>query len=204
MSEAHIKELRDIAFRKIGRNLVNFQQLERMLKFILVRSDVRGYASELAKILQEKDKDIDRKPLGWLVQDLFKTVYSNRPPHESPANERDDVWMSISLRIESTKDSIRGRKRQLREIVKERNVLVHRLLATFDPDSVESCEKLVRLLDEQADRVERHYESLRGIFEHMQAAQQELMKRLEAELGESVRKEGDGLAQHVNETNESP
>jgi hypothetical protein len=51
MTEDHIKELRDIAFRKIGRNLVNFQQFERALKLIIVRSDVRGYASEQAKIL---------------------------------------------------------------------------------------------------------------------------------------------------------
>jgi hypothetical protein len=85
MPEDHIKELRDVAFRKIGRNLVNFQ---RALKLIIVRSDVRGYASELAKIL--RDKDIERKPLGSLVQDFFKTVCSNHSLNDGPANELDE------------------------------------------------------------------------------------------------------------------
>jgi hypothetical protein len=191
MPEDHINELRDVAFRKIGRNLVNFQQFERALKLIIVRSDVRGYVSELAKILRDKDKDIDRKPLGWLVQGFFKTVYSNHASHDGPANELDEVWMSVSVRIESNKDSIRDRRRQLRELVKERNLLVHRLLANFDPDSVESCEKLISLLDEQVDRMEHHYQSLMGIIGNMQAAQHEILKQLEAHLRESVREGGD-------------
>ena len=97
MSEDHIKELRDVAFRKIGRNLVNFQKLELALKFIIVRSDLRGYASEAAKILRAKEKVVDRKALGWLVQDFYKTVYSNHSSHDGPARELDDVWMSISV-----------------------------------------------------------------------------------------------------------
>ena len=101
--------------------------------------------------------------------------------------------MSISLRIKSNKESIRHRRRQLRELVKQRNLLVHRLLLDFDPNSVESCEKLIRLLDEQVDRLEPHYESLRGIIGNMEAAQQEILKLLEAELRESVRDEGDAV-----------
>lgn len=103
VSKDHIKELRDVAFRKIGRNLVNFQQFERSLKLIIVRSDLRGYASEAAKILRNKDKDIDRKPLGWLVKNFFETLYSNHSSQDGPAHERDEAWMSISLKIKSTK-----------------------------------------------------------------------------------------------------
>jgi hypothetical protein len=190
MSEDHV-QLRDVAFRKIGRNLVNFQQFERALKLIIVRSDVRGYASELAKIIRDKDKDIDRKPLGWLVQDFFNTVYSNHSFNDGPPNELEEVWMLMSLRIESNKNSIRHRRRQLRELVKERNLLVHRLLANFDPDSVEGCEKLIHLLDEQVDRLEPHYQSLMGIIGNMQAVQQEILKQLETQLRESAREEGD-------------
>jgi hypothetical protein len=191
MPEDHTNELRDVAFQKIGRNLVTLQRFELALKFIIVRSDVRGYASELAKILRDKDKDTDRKPLGWLVEDFVKTVYSNHSSHDGPANELNDVWISIAVRIESNKDSIRDRRHQLRELVKERNLLVHRLLANFNPDSVENCEKLISLLDEQIDRLEPLYQSLMGIIGNMQAAQQEILKQLEAELRECAREGGD-------------
>jgi hypothetical protein len=173
--------------------LVNFQQFERALKLIIVRSDLRGYASEAAKILRDKDTDIDRKPLGWLVKNFFETLYSNHSSQDGPAHERDEAWMSISLRIKSNKASIQHRRRQLRELVKERNLLVHRLLPDFDPESAESCEKLICRLDEQVDRMEPHYESLRGIIGNMQAAQQEILKLLEAELRQSVREEGDAV-----------
>src|SRR5687768_16381187 len=113
MPEDHIKELRDVACRKIGRNLVNFPLFERALKLIIVGRDLRGYASELAKVLRDKAKDTDRKPLGWLVEDFFKTVYSSHPSQDSPATELDEIWMSVSVRIESNKGSIRDRRRQL-------------------------------------------------------------------------------------------
>jgi len=193
MSKDPIKELRDVAFRKIGRNLVNFQKLELALKFIIVRSDLRGYASEAAKVLRDKEKVVDRKPLGWLVQDFFKTVYSNHSCDDAPADERDEAWMSISLRIESNENSIRDRRRQLRELVKERNLLVHRLLTNFDPDSVESCENLIQQLDEQVDRLIPDYQSLMDIIENMQRAQQEIMKHLEGELRVSACEDRDAV-----------
>jgi hypothetical protein len=67
------------------------------------------------------------------------------------------------------------------------------VLANFDPDSVESCEKLIQLLDEQDDRLVPHYQSLMAIIEHMQAAQQEILKQLADELRQSAREEGDAV-----------
>lgn len=136
---------------------------------------------------------MDRKALGWLVQDFFKTVYSKHSSDDGPADERDEAWMTISLRIESDENSIRDRKRQLRELVKERNLLVHRLLTNFDPDSVESCENLIRQLDEQVDRLIPHHQPLMGIIGNMQTAQQEITKHLEAELRESAREGRDAV-----------
>jgi hypothetical protein len=191
MPEDHGNELRDIALRKIGRNLVNFQRFERMLKLVIVRSDVRGYASKLATVHRDKAKDIDRKPLGWLVEDFFKIIYSNGLAHDGSPNELDEISMSISVRIDSDKDSIRNRKRELSELVRERNWLIHCSLADLDLDSLESCNKLISLLDEQDDRLKPHYLSVMHLIGNIQVAQQELFKQLEAHLRESVRDGGD-------------
>ena len=74
--------------------------------------------------------------------------------------------------------------------MKERNLLVHRLLANFDPNSVESCEKLICVHDEQVDRLEPHYESLIGVIGNMQTAQKEIMKQFEAQLRQGAREDG--------------
>jgi hypothetical protein len=191
MPEDHRNELRDVALRKIGRNLVNFQRFERMLKLVIVRSDVRGCASKLAKLYWDRAKDTNRKPLGWVVEEFFKTIYSNGSSNASSPNELDEVWMSISVRIDSDKDSIRNRKRALSELVTERNWLVHSSVADLDLESIENCKKLISLLDEQDDRLKPHYESLMSFIGDMQVAQQELFRQLEAHLRESVREEGD-------------
>jgi len=191
MPEGHTNELRDVALRQIGRNLVNFQRFERMLKLVIVQSDVRGCASKLAKVHRDRAKDTDRKPLGWLLEEFFKTVYSNGSPNDGSPNELDEVWMSISVRIDSDKDSIRNRKRELSELVTERNWLIHCSLADLDLDSVESCKKLISLLDEQDDRLKPHYLSLMRLIGNIHIAQQELFKQLEAQLRESAREEGD-------------
>jgi hypothetical protein len=191
MPEDHTNELRDVAFRKIGRNVVNLQRFERMLKLIIVRSDVRGYASELARVHQDKAKDTDRKTMGQLVHGVFNTVYSNNPSNDGPANELNEIWMLLGFRIESDQDSIKNRKRELTVLVEERNLLIHSWLAELDFDSVESCKKLIFLLDEQDNRLKPHYDSLMRLIGNIHLAQQELFKQLETHLRESVSERGD-------------
>lgn len=187
MPEDHTNELRDVALRKIARNLVNFQRFERMLKLVIVQSDVRGCASKLAKVYRDSAKNTDRKTLGWLVEEFFKTIYSNDSFNDGSPNELDEVWMSISVRVDSDRDSIRNRKRELSELVTERNWLIHSSLADLDLDSVESCKKLISLLDAQDNRLKPHYESLMRLISNVQVAQQELFKQSEAHLRESLR-----------------
>jgi hypothetical protein len=187
MFEDHRNELWDIALRKIGRNLVNFQRFERMLKLVIVQSDVRGCASKLARVHQDRTKDTDRKPLGWVVEDFFKTLFSNGPANDGAPDELDEIWMSMAVRIDSDKNSIRKRKRELSELVSERNWLVHSSAANLDLDSLENCKRLISLLDEQDDRLKPHYLSLMRLIGDIRVAQQELFTQLEAHLRESVR-----------------
>jgi len=191
MPEDHTNELRDIAFRKIGRNVVNLQRFERMLKLIIVRSDVRGYASELARIQQDKIKDTEFKSMGKLVGEFFNTVYSTVPSNDGPANEFNEIWTAFGFRIGANKDAMDHRKRQLAELVKERNWLIHSALAELDFNSEESCKRLISQLDEQNDRLTPHYESLMSLVGNIQVAQEELVKQLVSHLRESVREDGD-------------
>jgi hypothetical protein len=172
---------------EIGRNVVNLQRFEQMLKLIILRSDVRGYASELARIHQAKAKKVGGKSLGLLVGEFFDTVYSNGPFNDGPANELNEIWMSLGFRIELDKDGIDNRKRQLDELVKERNWLIHSALAELDFNSEESCKKLISQLDEQDDRLKPHYESLMRLIGNIHEAQQELFKQFLAHLRESAR-----------------
>jgi len=192
MAEDHGNELRDIAFRKIGRNVVNLQRFERMLKIIIVRSNVQGYASQLAKIHQDRTKETSHKTLGSLVREFLNTVYATEDPFNSdPPDELKEIWMSQVFRIQSNAESISKRENELLQAVEERNLLIHHWLAEVDFESVDECQKLISRLDAQDDRLTPHYESLMRQLEHMQTAQNELRRLLEAELRESLQTERD-------------
>ena len=122
MPDDQNNQLREIAFRKIGRNLVNLQRFERMLKLIIVRSNVQGYASELARVHQERTKETSHKTLGSLVREFLTTVYATDDPVTGePADELNESWMSHAFRIQSKADLISKRESDLREVVEERN-----------------------------------------------------------------------------------
>ena len=191
MAQDHT-QLRDIAFRKIGRNVVNLQRFERMLKLIIVRSNVQGYASELAKIHQDRTKETSHRTLGLLVKEFLDTVYSTDDPFsEGPADALNEIWISHAFRVQANADSISKRERELREVVEERNSLIHHWLAEVDFDSIDECQELISRLDAQDDRLKPHYESLMRELGDMQAAQNELRRLLEAELRESLTTETD-------------
>ena len=186
MPEENPNELRDIAFRKIGRNVVNLQRFERMLKLIIVRSNISGYASKLAKIHQTKTEGSNYKTLGSLVRECLNTVYSTDDPfNDGPADASDEMWMSQGFRIQSTADSISKKESELREVVEERNLLIHHWLAEVDFDSVDECQQLISRLDAQNDRLTPHYDSLMRQLGDLPAVQKAVIDLLLAELRES-------------------
>ena len=99
--------------------------------------------------------------------------------------------MSQVFRIQSNAESIGKRENELLQAVEERNLLIHHWLGEVDFESVDECQKLISRLDAQDDRLTPHYESLMRQLEHMQTAQNELRRLLEAELRESLQTERD-------------
>src|SRR5688572_21725052 len=101
--EEERSELRNQALQKIGRNVVNFQRMEKALKSLIVASNVRGHASDLAELHKEKFERVDKSSMGLLVKEFLSTVYASEPPSEGPPpsnNSSSDTWMSFSLRVE--------------------------------------------------------------------------------------------------------
>ena len=182
MSNTETTALRDEALRKIGRNIVNFQRMERALKVLIVRSDIRGHASELAEVHRRKAQDVDRKPMGWLVDEFMRAVYAKDPPRNEETSDLSEAWISFSFSIETDKETIHILKRALSLLVAERNALIHKMLGNFDGNSEEGCRNLISLLDGQQDRLKPHYESVTRMLGDLDAAQREVLKQMEALL----------------------
>jgi hypothetical protein len=161
--EVELAELRDQVLRKIGRNVVNFQKMEAMLKLLNSQQALSGSLSDLSRIATEASKSVAREPMGRLAEAFVRSVYSSASAAAPPHQNVQEVSVSFSLRIEADANVVKERKRALSSVVAERNNLIHKWLGEFDPNSVESCLKLHAALDEQHARIWPEFEMLKSI-----------------------------------------
>lgn len=167
---AELDELQDEVLRCIGRNVLTLQKMEGFLKFIVSSTgkfesarDMTQSPKELERSIRRRQKAINRFSMGRLVENLSKTLQFDEADMGEVENSGNDFSIEVSFCIED-KDFTDELNQALREIVKERNYLIHKRLISFDPKSIEGCRDLLRELDDQRARIKPQYEALSAIF----------------------------------------
>lgn len=166
---AELDDLQDQVFRGIGRNVLNLQKMEGMLKFIVSSTGEIGSTVDLAQPIQGLEKSIKnrrnaikRLPMGRLVENLSKTLETAEIDQGEITNSEIGFGIKVSFSVED-EDFTNELNQALREIVIERNSLIHKKLISFDHKSVKGCRELIRELDEQRARIKPQYEALSAI-----------------------------------------
>lgn len=172
-----MSELKDIVLQKIGRNVVNFQRIEGMLKYILSTTNFKGSIKGLSSVLDRKKQENFQKTLGTLTKDYFKLFNSKEDMHEYPS-DRKEQWISFSLKIENEEGTLPQQKAEIEFLVSERNRLIHQMLINFNPDCEESCKSLIEELDKQNEMILREYKYFQSLCESVHTAKKLLAKDL--------------------------
>ena len=167
---------RDLALQKVGRNVVNFQKMEAMLKFILTFASLHGPMSGLAKVVAQKTAEVAKEPMGNLVVKAASAIHGDRKSTQQPPTKVAEAWFSYSIKIGETKEDAREWRKLMKAVVVERNELIHQMLATFNPNSIDSCESLCVELDKQRGRIIRAYEHLESIVIAIRESHRDLAK----------------------------
>jgi hypothetical protein len=186
VQEKAIEQARNEAFLKIGRNVVNFQKLEGLLKALVKSSWFQGKASEIEALVKKRNASIDMQSMGMLVGSLFENVLV-QPPQEEVSETADpedssEPWMSFKFVIELEKQASQELERAFSDIVEERNRLIHQLLATTDFHSVESCDQLCSQLDEQSEKLKPKFEMLQSFLRSKVAMQSQVANHIQSEI----------------------
>lgn len=113
-----------------------------------------------------------------MVRGLFASVYSEQKKAPKNPDEIQEVWLSFSFNIEADPICLDQRKAALGQVVEERNALIHKMLATFDQTSLESCQKFSSFLDEQAEKVRPEHEALISLVMAFQAGRREAVEAM--------------------------
>lgn len=77
--------MKDEVLRKIGRNMILFQQIEGLLKLLLGNSHVQGTASDLMVYQGQRMEEMKKQMMGPLIKQYIEEILS-------------ESWMSFRSR----------------------------------------------------------------------------------------------------------
>ena len=190
-SHIELPDLRNEVLRKIGRNVVNFQKMEGMLKLLNSLNSVSGSLSDIQEITAKNSSSVKRQPMGRLADAFIREVYSDGSKNIDAQKDIHNLSISFSFRIDAAPELAKERKKALSFVVAERNKLIHQTLAKFDPSSIDSCVKLSTILDDQHEKIWPEFEILRSMVNALMEHHDELRRYLTSDEFLDELKRGD-------------
>lgn len=169
--------------RKIGRNMMLFQQLEHLLKFIISNGSFSGFVSEVSSNKEQRAASIQKQTMGQLVGQYLEAT---NPEYQELSNEPEELKEAfISFKFHTGCDSVyhETKKDSLAKIVSDRNELVHHMLPKFNTNSVESCIQIDKQLDEQREEILCEINELRQKVDSLQEGKKKLAEFLISDEG---------------------
>lgn len=161
--------------RRVGRNLVIFQQIEYFLKFLLSSHQHSGTAETLQANAKAQAECISTKTLGVLVE-KYKTEILHDAGEEIPEVERPAGWFSFSYRLSVEKEFLDSLHNDLKVMTDERNALVHHFLPRWQPGSDEAMAEALAYLDSQREKVLPMFEHLKRNIEGVEESRRYLQE----------------------------
>jgi hypothetical protein len=177
------EEFVDDVLRKVGRNVVLFQQLEQLLKFIVANGSLSGFASELKTLKKEQENKVNKQTMGTLFGQYVENSNPELGTQSTEPEEIDEAYFSFSFRIECDDDYYESRKEALSKLVSERNDLIHHLLPRFDMKSAEICRALGKELDDQSDQIRLDINRLKATAKSLNDGRKEMAAYFQSEEG---------------------
>lgn len=163
-AELDLTKIQNQVMQKIGRNLLNFQQIERMLKLLISNSRLSGTMSTFEKNHKKQTEAVHKQTMGILVGQFVDNTFAEVGGSSEPAIEHTEAHISFSFAVEADTDFYESKKQSLKLLVDDRNDLIHHLVPRLNLNSIESCLETEQYLDQQRERVIPEFNYLQGLL----------------------------------------
>lgn len=164
--------MKDDVLRKVGRNVVLFQQIESMLKLLVSTHHNEGTIDTFAEQQQKRSDKIHTLTMGQLAEKYKNGILSDA---EIPSKEPENLkvpYMSFTFRLAGDSDFLESQLSNLEVLVNERNALIHHFLPKWMPDSEKAMAEAAFYLDQQREKVMPMFEHLRSALTSTHASRQ--------------------------------
>jgi hypothetical protein len=175
--------VRDETLRRIGRNVVLFQELENILKFLASAQYPSMPLSEAKRTREVRVASIQVKTLGQVAGQVVEELFAASDEESSAPSEIAEPWLAFSFRIAGDPAEIEESRRTLKALIEERNDLVHHVLARWNPHDAGSCRALSAELDEQRRRIIAEIERYRAFANTLKEGARELQGFIDSDDG---------------------
>jgi len=153
----------DEVLRKVGRNVLLFQQIEALLKFLVANHRRDGNTSNFEERLQQRTEKTHKQMMGKLVEQFTDGILSDAGEPNAEPEEQNQVWMSFTFTTSGDREFYEAQRADMKRMVDERNDLIHHFMPRWQPDSPEKMAEAAKYLDEQRARVMPMFEHLRSV-----------------------------------------
>jgi hypothetical protein len=173
-----LDDLRNEVLRKIGRNVVLFQQFEVMLKLLVTHGRFSGYARDLEDIKKQHKAKVMKQTLGQVSGQFLENTHGEYPEtdDELPELKEKGGHISFSFRIESDEEYYLKTKENLAKIVKERNDLIHNFPLNFNLDKIEKLKEAEHYLDVQKESLLPEHDKVKQYLQVLDEGSKEIAK----------------------------
>ena len=108
--DEQVETARNECMRRIGRNMVMFQRMEQLLKYLLTNSYLEGYEKELESKKAQRASTISTMTMGQLSNEYFNSIFDTSenelPPHEDPSQ----AYLSFKYSVQRSEEEIDAEK----------------------------------------------------------------------------------------------
>ena len=181
--EVELEKAKNEVLRKIGRNMLLFQQVEHMLKYLIANGQFSGNIGEIKANKEQRAERVHKQTMGMLAGQYLDEIHLGRDENIENQEELRGAYLSFSFKVECDSDYYETRKQALASIVDDRNDLIHHLLPKFNPDSIASCMEIDQYLDQQREKLLPEFDLLKNMVENLQEGRKILAAFLNSEEG---------------------
>lgn len=152
-----LEEIRSEVFILLGKTIVNLQSVERMLKTIVGRTEIRGDIETAAKVFQSNFTRVESLTMGKLINELITfslTTEEDGGSEIQTSNPREFAFRSRIIMDEATFKDI---KRGFSQLVRKRNALSHKFTTLFDLQTKQGCLSAINYLNNFIPLIRDHH-----------------------------------------------
>jgi len=154
---------KDRALQTLGRVVVNFQRLEHILKVLAGVAPIFGNLEAIDLAIEQRREETGRLTLGSAVKS-WRAALSGELKARLPTPDLFSITAHCQVQFKLDRAIQDAHLQGLTALVKERNGLMHGMLAQFPWESEPDCDELTAYLESLIQAIEQHMHYLQPIL----------------------------------------